>query len=92
MSKKRYQFQFSRLAEKVFSSLDMNARSRILRKLEYFETLSDPLAFAKKMVGVGNYFCFRIGAYRVIVSPMDDGSLVVLLVVKIGHRRDVYKS
>lgn len=89
---KAFQFQFSRNAECSFSSLSSALKSRILKKLSFFEKSSDPLSFAKRLCGLNNVFRFRIGEYRVIVTPKDREVLVVLLILKIGHRREVYKS
>lgn len=89
--KKSYQFQFSRNADNDFASLEKNLQARILKKLEFFEHLADPLSFAKKLQGLENRYSFRIGDYRVIVSKKDQKILIVLVVVKIGHRREVYE-
>ncbi len=89
--KKSYKLQFSRNGEKDFSSLEKNLQKRIINKLGFFENSGDPLSFAKKLQGLDDKFSFRIGDYRVIVSPDDKNVLVVLVVLKIGHRREVYE-
>lgn len=38
---------------------------------------------------LGRFWKYRVGAYRVI-ARIDDGSVTVL-VVRIGHRRQVYR-
>ena len=88
---KKYEFQFSRNAEKGFASLENALKKRILKKLAYFESAGDPLSFAKKLIGFEDRFSFRIGDFRVIVSPQDKKTLVILVVLKIGHRREVYE-
>lgn len=91
MTKKKYQFQFSRGAEKNFAALDLVVQKNILKKLAYFEKASDPLGFARPLVGFPKYFRFRIGDYRVIVTLQPDGNFIILIILKIGHRRDVYE-
>ncbi len=88
--KKSYRFEFSRPAEKEFAGLPRILQSRILKKLEYFERADDPLFFAKKLIGTEDKFRFRIGDYRIIVSKIDKNIFVVLLMLKIAHRKDVY--
>ena len=49
----------------------------------------DPRHFGKALRGdLGEFWRYRVGDYR-ILCRIDDGELVVL-VVKVGHRRDVY--
>lgn len=85
-----FQFQFSPKAERNFSQLSKSLQERILNKLVYFERSENPLRFAKKLVGAKDYFRFRLGDYRVIVKSVDATTVVVLLIVKIAHRREVY--
>ena len=43
----------------------------------------------EKLVGAGDRYRIRVGRYRVIYS-VGDGELVVV-VVRVGHRKDVYR-
>lgn len=88
--KKSYRFEFSRPAEKTFASLPRVLQSRMLKKLEYFESSNDPLVFAKQLIGTEDKFRFRVGDYRIIVSKIDKTTFVVLLMLKIAHRKNVY--
>jgi mRNA interferase RelE/StbE len=59
---------------------------RVMAKLDQFA--ADPSALAnqvKRLQGM-DALRLRVGAYRVIFT--DDG--MVLLVLKVGHRRDIY--
>jgi mRNA interferase RelE/StbE len=42
-----------------------------------------------KLVGQGDLYRIRVGDYRVVYQVRDEALLV--LVVKIGHRREVYR-
>lgn len=42
-----------------------------------------------KLVGSENYYRIRVGVYRVIYSVKDD--VLVVEVIKIDHRRNVYR-
>lgn len=88
--KKIYQFQFSGNAERNFSFLDKTIQKRIVKKLDFFEQSENPLFYAKKLKGFDNKFSFRIGDYRIIFMLKDQKVLTVLLILKIGHRREVY--
>jgi mRNA-degrading endonuclease RelE of RelBE toxin-antitoxin system len=88
---KKFQFQFSSYGEKDFSSFARSLQKRILSKLEYFEKSGDPLLFAKKLTGLDNKYRFCVGDYRIIVSKQDSKTLIILLILKIGHRRKVYE-
>ena len=87
----RYKFKFSKEAESNLLALPSNIRRRIFTKLEYFEKLEDPLVVAKKLQGTRNKYRFRVGDYRIIVSRLDENTIVLLLILKIGHRKDVYE-
>jgi mRNA interferase RelE/StbE len=43
----------------------------------------------KKLGGKADYFRIRVGEYRVLYRI--EGKRVTVVVVKIGHRRDVYR-
>jgi len=88
---KKYEFQFSRNAERDFVSLDKVIQKRILEKLEFFENADDSMKYSKKLSGFDDKYSFRVGDYRIIVSPQDKTTLVVLVILKIGHRREVYE-
>jgi mRNA-degrading endonuclease RelE of RelBE toxin-antitoxin system len=90
--KKDYQFQFSKNAEKQFANLEVVVQRRIIKKLDFYEKSNDPLSFAKKLKGLDGRFSFRIGDYRVIVALKDVNSFVVLVILKIGHRREIYEA
>lgn len=89
--KKSYQFQFSQKAELEFAALERSLQKRIFEKLSFFEHSDDPLAFAKKLRGMDRFYRFRVGDYRIIVTPKDKKTFIILLILKIGHRREVYE-
>lgn len=86
----KYRFEFSPHGERDFSYLEKNIQRRILAKLSVFEKTDQPLSFAKKLVGLDDVYRFRIGDYRILTHPVDEKTSVVLLIIKVGHRRDVY--
>ena len=47
-------------------------------------------ASAKRLVGRTEYWRIRVGSYRVVYTIEDDR--LVILVLTLGHRRDVYRG
>jgi len=73
---------------KVLDRLPPDMRRRIVRRLEALEDNPRPRG-VEKLAGVEELYRFRVGTYR-IVYTIRDRELVVI-VVRIGHRRDVYR-
>jgi mRNA interferase RelE/StbE len=78
-------------AVKELKKLDARAQRNVVRYLrEKIATEDDPRRFGdplrKDLKGLWKY---RIGDYRIICSIEDKS--VVVLVVRVGHRRSVYK-
>lgn len=54
------------------------------------EPLENPRQLGKSLSGnLGELWRYRVGDYRVIASIEDDQ--VRILVIRIGHRRDIYR-
>ncbi len=71
--------------------LDKSVSRRILKFLyERVEKLDDPRTVGGKLQGtLSEFWKYRVGDYRLICSLEDDR--LVVLVLRIGHRREVYK-
>ncbi|QYA64603.1 hypothetical protein J5249_00477 [Campylobacter fetus subsp. fetus] len=81
---------FNKSASKNFSKLDGSIKTVILKKLKVIESLENPRCEGKALVGnMLGLWRYRIGDYRVIAQIQDDK--LVILVVKIAHRKDVYE-
>lgn len=74
-------------ADRDLKRLDGVLQKRVAKKLMYFK--KDPLTFSKKLVDFkqGEHR-FRVGDFR-ICFDVDGNKLVVL---RIRHRREVYKQ
>lgn len=83
-----YRVDLTRAARKQLGGLPSSARSRIVLALQLLaETPRPPRAV--KLVGRDDQWRIRTGDYRVIYRVEDERLLV--LVIKIGHRKDVYR-
>ncbi|AJB45126.1 hypothetical protein CR44_02495 [Campylobacter fetus subsp. testudinum] len=81
---------FNKSASKEFSKLDGSIKTVILKKLKVIESLENPRCEGKALVGnMLGLWRYRIGDYCVIAQIQDDK--LVILVVKISHRKDVYE-
>ena len=83
----RYSVELTSAAAKQVRKLDAPARARVLRALAGLADEPRPSG-VKKLVGTDNAWRIRVGDYRVIYE-IDDG-IVVVVVFRVAHRRDVY--
>ena len=84
----KYRIEFKRSAAKVLKKLPKSDRRRIRDKIDSFaNNLRDPAA--TKMKGDNPFHRARVGDYRIIYEIQED--TLVILVLKIGHRKEVYR-
>ncbi|MBL7206095.1 MAG: type II toxin-antitoxin system RelE/ParE family toxin [Candidatus Aenigmarchaeota archaeon] len=82
-----YNVIFSKKAGKEFDKLEKIIQKRLVSVIKRIRIR--PEAFVRKLVG-GPYYRLRVGEYRVILD-IRKGELIIL-VISIGHRRNIYKS
>ena len=81
---------FSDAAFRVLRKLDKPTARRIRDALKEISFLDDPRSRGKALTGdMAGFWRYRVGDYRVICS-IEDSALVVL-VIDVGHRKDIYK-
>ena len=81
-----YSVEILRHAQKQLSKIDRQEQSRIIAAIESFADNPRP-AGCKKLSGRPAWR-IRIGSYRVIYEIDDDR--VRVLVITVGHRKDIY--
>lgn len=84
-----YRITFAPSAARQLRKFDPPARRRIEAAVDLLATEPRPPA-ATQMVGGAGEWRVRTGDYRIIYE-IHDGELVVL-VLRVGHRRDIYKG
>ncbi|WP_159768482.1 type II toxin-antitoxin system RelE family toxin [Streptomyces sp. HM190] len=87
----KYAFRFTAAAQRQLRSVTRPDAMRILAALTALG--EDPYrqdVDVKKLTGPSGLYRLRVGSYRVAYQ-VNDGELVVL-VVKVGDRRDVYRN
>ena len=82
-----YEIVFSQKAKKQLFKLERSIQERIISALERIRIR--PESYITKLVGDPGYK-LRVGDYRVIMD-IDKGKLLVL-VIKIGHRKNIYEK
>lgn len=78
----------SPIAGRDLAALDKPAQRRVVARIEALASNPRPPGVTK-LQGEANTWRIRVGAYRVLYT-IEDGRRVVL-VVRIGHRREVYE-
>lgn len=82
--------RFDKGVERSLAKLDRQIAKRIISKLREIATLDDPRSVGKPLVGnLAGLWCYRVGDYR-IICYIDDSALVIL-VVDVDHRSEVYR-
>lgn len=84
--------EYADAAYKQLRKLDRATAQRIDRYLtERVAALDDPRGLGKALSGpLGELWRYRVGDYRVIVELRHN--VLTVLVLRIGHRRGIYKQ
>ena len=81
-----YNILVTETAKKQLAKIDKKAAKIIYKKLH--EISHDPFLHVSRLVGLELYK-LRVGDYRVLISIQRDK--LIIMVVEVGHRRNVYK-
>lgn len=80
---------YSDKALKQLKKLDKIANARILDYMDEIAVLKNPRERGKALVGnFAGFWRYRVGDYRILCRIQDD--VLEILVVEIGHRKNVY--
>ena len=83
-----YRIQVAPAAVRQLRKLDPAARRRVQAAIELLADQPRPSG-AKKLVGGDGEWRVRTGDYRIAYEIRDE--VLVVLVVAVGHRRDIYQ-
>jgi mRNA interferase RelE/StbE len=91
MPKPVWRVEFDRAADRDMRKLGVPAERLITRYLrERIAVADDPRRFGHALTGdLKGLWRYRVGDYRIVASIEDDR--FVVLVVTVGHRREVYR-
>ena len=84
-----YKLIYSEDSLKQLKKLDKSVQKLIVRYLRNLETLEEPRAKGKALsANLKGFWRYRIADYRVICEIDDDK--IIIVVVDIGHRKNIY--
>ncbi len=84
----RYSIEISRTAERQLNKLNRDDQRRVVRAILALADDPRPQG-SRKLTGYDDVFRIRVGRYRVLYSV--SGKKLVIIILKIGHRKDVYR-
>ena len=85
-----WRIELSNSAEASLSRLDSTIQQRIGKFFDRLVTRPNPRSLGKALTGpLGVYWSYRVGDYRVLCDIHDN--VLVVEVIRIGHRREVYR-
>ncbi len=88
-----WKIEFSPGARKDLRKIGASEAKRILKFLyERVRAAEDPRTTGKSLAGptLGGIWRYRIGDYRILCQIEDEK--ICIIVIEIGHRREVYKQ
>ena len=83
-----YSLQIKKTASKALAKISKNDRIRLIEAIDRLR--EEPNAGGVLKGEFAGLRRLRIGSYRIIYEVIDNQ--LVVLVIRIGHRRDVYQS
>lgn len=87
----KYEVIWSVTAKKDLDRLGDTIAKRIVAKVHQYAKSPNPIAFAKRLTGnLEGYYRFRIGKYRVIFEKEANAQIILLLVLSVDKRDEVY--
>jgi mRNA interferase RelE/StbE len=84
----RYSLEFTASASREFRDLDRQVQWRITEKITALCDNPFPSG-SKKLKGQADHFRIGVGDYRVVYRI--DGKRIVIVVVRVEHRKDVHR-
>ena len=83
-----YKIEFSKPAEKHLAGIQSADLKKISKKID--KLAADPFPKgSEKLKGGDDLYRIRQGDYRIIYSVFE--TKLIILVLKIGHRREIYR-
>ena len=83
-----YRIVIKKSAAKEIEKIEKKDRIRIIEKIR--SLAKEPKPTGSKMLSGQEKYRIRQGNYRILYQIIDDE--LIINVVKVGHRRDIYKN
>ncbi|WP_410520702.1 type II toxin-antitoxin system RelE family toxin [Candidatus Tisiphia endosymbiont of Dioctria rufipes] len=85
----KYNIELAPLAQRQLKKLPRQLQKDIIKNLENLNPKIPNLGI-KKLSGMDDLYRLRVGDYRVIYKIQHN--ILLILVLKIGHRKDIYNN
>jgi mRNA interferase RelE/StbE len=83
-----YEIEIAPAAERTLKKLHADIRNRIFKNILALK--KEPRLYGvKKLSGEDDIYRIRVGNYRVVYQIRD--AVLVIVVVNVGHRREIYR-
>ena len=80
---------FSAKAAKLFNKLDKPIQRQLAAEIDKILSLDDPRQLGKSLTGeLSGLWRYRAGDYRIVCEIQDN--VLMILVVRVAHRKDIY--
>jgi mRNA interferase RelE/StbE len=83
-------FEFTVKGLKSLQKLDKTVAKKILKKIKYWQGTNNPLSYSEPIQELSGLFRYRVGDWRIIVSPDFEKKRIDIL--KVGHRSKIYNK
>jgi mRNA interferase RelE/StbE len=84
-----YRIEFAPSAYRALGKLDPQIRKRLAPQISALADDPRPIG-SRRLAAEEELHRIRVGAYRIVYRIEDE--VLVVLVLKLGHRRDVYRE
>lgn len=88
MSPSVYRVEFKPSAARALRKLEADSQRRVIARVEMLAENPRPPG-VEKLEGMRDLYRIRVSDYRIIYRVAD--KVLLVLVVRVGHRRDVYR-
>lgn len=86
----RYRVEFAPSAARAFRTLERVVQTRLAASIDGLARSPRPRG-AEKLQGREDRDRLRVGDYRIVYDVQDEVLLVLVLVLRVAHRRGVYR-
>lgn len=84
-----YKIEWKQSAKKELKKLDKQIVPRILQAVE--NLADNPYSSgSKKLIGSDSIYRIRVGDYRIVYNIKS--SVLIIEIIKVGHRREIYRQ
>ena len=83
-----YAIEIKQSAQKELSKLPLNIADKVIAQIRLLANEPRPLG-CKKIIGADHTYRIRVNNYRVMYSILNQQ--LIIQVIKIGHRKDIYR-